>query len=174
MDFPLGFRSFPTSWHRCWFLVECWTLRKSVSGSRFHCLPLRSTGLCSGWRLSGCEPLKSVRQLCWPGPRGASTQGHPTPGTPPPSLDLLGDNRACSVMAAAHEPPGLGNAPRSLRFHLQAVSYPSLWSFLVFSRNSGGSWRTFLEPLFFVGHTFLELVHTIPAPDSELWPPSSL
>ena len=63
-----------------------------------------------------CEPLKSVRQLCWPGPRGASTQGHPTPGTPPPSLDLLGDNRGCLVTAAAHEPPGLGNAPGSLRF----------------------------------------------------------
>ena len=36
MDFPLGSRSFPTSWHPCWLLVERWTLTKSVSGSRFR------------------------------------------------------------------------------------------------------------------------------------------
>lgn len=87
------------------------------------------------------KPLKSVRQLCWPGVRGASTQGHPTSELGP-SGDLLrplSDERGGSVAAAAQEPLGRGNALRSLQSHLGAVSCPSPWSFLVFGRNTGGS-----------------------------------
>lgn len=128
------------------------------------------------WRTQGsavaggsvtCEPWKSVRQLHWPGPRGASTQGHPTSELGPSgdSLRPLSDKRGGSVAAAAREPPGLRNAQRSLQSHARVVSCPSLWSLLVFGRSSGGSWRTFLELL--ADRTFLELVHTIHSP--RLW-----
>lgn len=130
------------------------------------------------WRTQGfavvagsvtCEPWKSVRQLRWPGPRGASTQGHPTSELGPSgdSLRPLSDKRGGSVAAAAREPPGLRNARRSLQSHARVVSCPSLWSLLVFGRISAGSWHTFLELLCFADGTFLEPVHTIHSPG--LW-----